>query len=82
MGNGKKGGCCHTGFIAMLLLAIGGINWGLVAAIDFNLVDSIFGAGSLVAKVIYILVGLSGLWGLSMLSGKGCCGGKCSLGKG
>lgn len=49
--------------IAFILLAIGGINWLLVGAFGFNVVDAIFGAGlSVVASIIYILVGLSALW--------------------
>lgn len=46
------------------LLIIGAINWGLVGAFDFNLVDYIFGVGSVVARIIYIVVGLAGLAGL------------------
>lgn len=45
--------------IAMLLVIIGGINWGLVGLFDFNLVSYVVGAGSIIAKVVYILVGVS-----------------------
>ncbi len=72
---------CTTGFVAVLLMAIGAINWGLVGALDYNLVDSLLGAGSTFAKIVYIAVGLSGLWGLTLLAGKGCCGGKCKAEK-
>ncbi len=48
-------------WIAMILLIIGGLNWGLTA-FGWNIVDGIFGIGSVVAKVIYILVGLSALY--------------------
>lgn len=49
--------CCKVvGAIAI----IGAINWGLVGVADFNLVDAIFGAG-LVSRVIYAVIGLSGL---------------------
>jgi len=51
-----------VGWIAMVLVIIGALNWGLVGLFSFNLVDSIFGAGSTLAMIIYILVGLSGLW--------------------
>lgn len=47
-------------WIALVLVIIGGLNWGL-AVFDFNLVSSIFGMGT-IAKVIYALVGLSALW--------------------
>jgi len=49
-------------WIALVLVIIGGLNWGLVGAFTFNLVDTIFGAGSMLAKIVYILVGLSALY--------------------
>ncbi len=54
---------------AMLLMVIGSINWGLVGIFNFNVIDAIFGVGSVIATIIYILVGLSGLWGISFLFG-------------
>ena len=50
--------------IATLLLVIGGINWGLVGAFGFNLVEAIFGAGSTLTRIVYVLMGLSALWAL------------------
>ena len=47
-------------WIALVLLIIGGLNWGL-AVFDTNLVSSIFGVGTL-AKIVYGLVGLSALY--------------------
>ncbi len=47
--------------ISRVLVIIGGLNWGLVGLFDFNLVDSIFGAGSVVSKVVYIIVGVAAL---------------------
>lgn len=44
--------------VAFVLLVVGGVNWLLVGAFELNLVDTIFGAGTMVAKVVYILVGL------------------------
>ena len=44
--------------ITFILLVVGGLNWGLVA-FGYNLVDSILGAGSGLAKLVYILVGLA-----------------------
>lgn len=49
-------------WIVFILVVIGGLNWGLVGAFDYNLVDSIFGMGSTLARIIYVLVGLSALW--------------------
>jgi len=48
--------------IAMILVLIGGLNWGLVGAFGFNLVDAIFGSG-IVTQIIYILVGISAIYG-------------------
>lgn len=48
-------------WIALILLIVGGLNWGLVA-FNWNLVDSIFGMGSTLSMIIYGLVGLSALW--------------------
>lgn len=50
--------------IAWVLLIIGGINWGLVGAFDMDLVSRIFGAGSVLSRVIFIVVGLSALYGI------------------
>lgn len=47
--------------VSYLLLVIGGINWGLVGWLDYNLVDSIFGEGSAVARVVYAVVGIAAL---------------------
>ena len=56
--------------IALLLIIIGAINWGLIGIFDFNLVDTIFGTMSIVSRIIYALVGISGLWGIKLLFDK------------
>jgi uncharacterized protein len=59
-------------WIAMILLIIGGLNWGLVGLFGFDLVAAIFGAMSALSRLVYVLVGLSALWSLytaSKLSG-------------
>jgi len=48
-------------WLALILVIVGGVNWGLVGFFDFNLVDAIFGMGT-IARIIYALVGLSALW--------------------
>lgn len=48
--------------ITLIILFIGGLNWGLVGIFNWNLVDAIFGVGSVVSTIIYILVGISTLW--------------------
>jgi uncharacterized membrane protein YuzA (DUF378 family) len=45
--------------IAAVLLVVGGLNWGLVGLFDFDLVAALFGAGSMLARVVYVLVGLA-----------------------
>ena len=49
-------------FIAFILVIIGGLNWGLVGLMDFNVVDVVFGVGSFLGRVVYILVGLSAIY--------------------
>ncbi len=56
--------------IALILVIIGAINWGLVGIFNFNLVDAIFGAMSIISRIIYILVGISGLWAIKLLFDK------------
>jgi uncharacterized protein len=48
--------------ITLLLLIVGGLNWGLVGLFDFDLVAALFGEKSLVARIVYVLVGLSAVW--------------------
>lgn len=48
-------------WIALILVVIGGLNWGLVGLFNYNLVQAIFGTGT-VSSAIYILVGLSALY--------------------
>ena len=53
--------------IALVLIIIGAINWGLIGFFNFNLVDAIFGSMSVISRIIYALVGVSGLWGIKLL---------------
>jgi hypothetical protein len=48
--------------ITLLLVIVGGVNWGLAGAFDFDLVAALFGDGSALSRVVYVLVGLSALW--------------------
>ncbi len=56
--------------LALALIIIGGLNWGLVGLFDFDLVGAIFGSTadvgdrSALSRIIYILVGLPALWGI------------------
>ncbi len=52
-------------YIALILVAIGAINWGLIGFFDFDLVLAIFGDMTWVSRIIYSLVGIAGLYSLS-----------------
>lgn len=47
--------------VAFALLVVGGLNWGLVALLGFNLVETVFGGMGL-ANIVYILVGVSAVY--------------------
>lgn len=49
-------------FIAFTLVIVGALNWGLVALLNLNLVETVFGMGSILAKLVYILVGASAVY--------------------
>ncbi len=49
-------------WIAMVLLIIGGLNWGLVGLFNYNLVESLFGSIPIIGTIVYVLVGLSALY--------------------
>lgn len=53
--------------IALVLIIIGAVNWGLIGLFNFNLVDTIFGTMSVISRIIYTLVGVAGLWGIKLL---------------
>ena len=53
--------------IALLLIIIGAINWGLIGLFKFDLVAAIFGNMTLLSRIVYSLVGVSGLWGIKLL---------------
>lgn len=44
--------------LALILVIVGGLNWGLVGLFDFDLVAAIFGSMSMLSRIIYVLVGL------------------------
>ena len=48
--------------VAAVLLVIGGLNWGLVGAADFDLVASIFGEMTPLSRLVYVIVGLAALY--------------------
>ena len=54
--------------IALALVIIGALNWGLIGFFNFDLVASVFGGqGTILAKIVYAIVGLSGLVAIGLL---------------
>lgn len=55
-------------WVAIILLIVGGLNWGLVGALNFDLVKNIFGDMSLISRIVYSLVGISALYLILIVS--------------
>lgn len=47
--------------VVLALVVIGAISWGLIGLLNINIVSLIFGTGTVLERVVYVLVGLSGL---------------------
>jgi uncharacterized protein len=54
--------------LTLILVVVGGVNWGLVGLFNFDLVATIFGASSILSRLVYILVEISALWQLVPLA--------------
>ncbi len=50
--------------VTLLLVIVGGLNWGLIGLFDFDLVAALFGEMSALSRIVYILVGASAVWQL------------------
>jgi uncharacterized protein len=48
--------------LTMVLVIVGALNWGLVGLFGLDLVAAIFGAGSALTRIVYVLVGASAVW--------------------
>lgn len=54
--------------LILILMIIGGLNWGLVGFFNYNLVSSIFGANLvIISRIVYALVGLASIIGITFL---------------
>jgi len=53
--------------IALILVIVGGINWGLISILDWNLVEKLFGEMSMVSQIVYGIVGLAAVYLLVIL---------------
>ncbi len=65
---GTWSGLTVLDWIALVILIIGGLNWGLVGLFSFDLVAAIFGTMSVLSRIVYILVGLSALYAIYLLT--------------
>jgi uncharacterized membrane protein YuzA (DUF378 family) len=52
--------------VSIILLLVGGLNWGLVGIFEWNFIDTVFGLESLLSRIIYALVGLSALYRIAL----------------
>ncbi len=57
-----KGKMNAVDWLALVLLIIGGLNWGLVGIFDFDLVAYVFGTFSTLSRIIYVIVGLAAVY--------------------
>ena len=53
--------------VALIFTIIGAVNWGLIGIFDFNLVSAIFGEASALSRIIYSIVGITGLINIGLL---------------
>lgn len=54
--------------LALLLVIIGALNWGLIGLFQFDLVAALFGGqASWISRIVYTLVGLAGIWAITLL---------------
>lgn len=51
----------------LVITIIGALNWGLIGLLDFNLVDTLFGVGSMLSRIVYTLVGICGIINIGIL---------------
>ncbi|MBI4038337.1 DUF378 domain-containing protein [Candidatus Daviesbacteria bacterium] len=53
------------------VLVVGALNWGLVGLVNLNVVEMVFGAGSMLTKVVYMVVGTAGAYMAYVMATKG-----------
>ena len=52
-------------YIALILVIVGTINWGLIGLLNFDIVRVLCGNMTLLSRIIYVIIGVSGLYSLS-----------------
>ena len=54
--------------LALILVIVGALNWCMIGLFQFDLIAAIFGGmGSTISRILYTVVGLAGLWGITLL---------------
>lgn len=53
--------------VCLCITIIGGINWGVIGLLDFNLVAALFGEASVISRIVYSLVGLTSIINIGIL---------------
>ena len=54
--------------LSLILIIIGAINWGIIGLFGFDVIGTVFGGQlALVSRIIFTIVGLAGLWAITML---------------
>lgn len=54
--------------LSLVLVIVGAINWALIGIFQFDLVAYLFGGqGAMISRIVYTLVGVAGLWAISLL---------------
>ena len=54
-------------YILLIFVIIGAVNWGLIDLFYFNLVYFLFGSGSIIGRIIYGIIGIAGLYAISLI---------------
>lgn len=61
-GRGDQMGKDMVETVAMILVIIGGLNWGLVGLLNMNVVELLFASVPILVQIVYVLVGISALY--------------------
>jgi len=55
-------------WLSLALMVVGGINWGLIGALDLDLVATLLGPGTMASRIVYMLVGLGAVYGVILMA--------------
>lgn len=64
--------------IALILVVVGALNWGLIGFFRFDLVHTLLGGSEGLSRIVYAIVGLAGLWSFRFFAACKCMNGSCS----